>query len=92
MKTTIAAIILALAAGPALAQTTTNTQSFYDSNGSFAGSSSSHGNSTSFSDRNGHFSGSAIRNSNGTTSVYDARGHFTGSSVNTSPQHGNGRR
>jgi hypothetical protein len=67
----------------ALAQT--NTRSFYDGNGSFAGSSSSHNNNTSFSDRNGRFDGSAIRNSDGTTSFYDRNGHFTGSAVNTSP-------
>jgi hypothetical protein len=59
-------------------------RSFYDRNGSFAGSSSSHGNSTSFTDRSGRFNGSAIRNSDGTTSFYDKRGRFTGSSTNTS--------
>ena len=68
------------------------TRSFYDRNGSFAGSSSSQNNTTSFSDRNGRFDGSTIRNSDGTTSVYDRNGHFTGSSVNTSPpRDGRGR-
>jgi len=70
-----------------------NTKSFYDSNGSFAGSSSATGrNSTSFSDRDGRFSGSSIRNSDGTTSLYDARGHFTGSVTNTSPNQNDRRR
>jgi hypothetical protein len=39
----------------------TPTRSFYDRNGSFAGSSVTHGNSTSVYDRNGRFDGSAIR-------------------------------
>jgi hypothetical protein len=70
-----------------------DTRSFYDRNGGFAGSSSSHQNTTSYSDRDGRFNGSAIRNSDGTTSLYDARGHFTGSVVNTSPNGGrDGRR
>jgi hypothetical protein len=84
MKTTLI-IALALAVSPALAQTTTHTQSFWDRDGHFAGSSSTHQNQTDFSDHNGHFAGSEIRNSNGTTSVYDRNGRFTGSVVNTSP-------
>ena len=52
-------------------------RSFYDSRGSFAGS------STSFYDRSGRFSGSAIHSSDGTTSFYDKSGKFTGSSNNT---------
>lgn len=61
-------------------------RSFWDRNGSFAGSSSTHngGRDTSLYDHNGHFSGSVIRNSNGTSSFYDHNGHFTGSSTNTS--------
>jgi hypothetical protein len=58
-------------------------RSYYDRNGSFAGSSVSGGNKSSYTDRNGSFAGSAVRNSNGTTSVYDRNGHFTGSSVTT---------
>jgi hypothetical protein len=61
-------------------------KSFYNKNGSFVGSSSTRDNSTSFSDRNGHFDGTAIKNSNGTTSLYDRNGHFTGSVVNTTPK------
>jgi hypothetical protein len=69
----------------ALAEPATS-RSFYDPNGSFAGSSVTRGNSTSFTDRNGRFDGSAIKNSDGTTSYYDARGRFTGSSTDTTPR------
>jgi hypothetical protein len=83
MKSLIAAIIIT---APTLAQAQQSTsRSFYDRNGSFAGSSVTRGNSTSFTDRNGRFDGTAIRNSDGTTSFYDRRGHFTGSSTNTTP-------
>jgi hypothetical protein len=93
MQFTIAAslILTLFLLGSALADPL-DTKSFYDRDGSFAGSSSAqHGsgvsgsNSTSFYDRDGRFSGSSIRNSNGTTSLYDRNGHFTGSVVNTSP-------
>lgn len=66
--------------GPA---TGPRTESFYDRNGSFAGSTSTRGNSTTFTDRNGRFDGTAIQNSDGTTSFYDRSGHFTGSRSNT---------
>jgi hypothetical protein len=62
---------------------TAPSRSYYDSNGHFAGSSSTsgtNGNTTTFTDRNGHFNGSAIRNSDGSRSFYDGRGHFSGSS------------
>jgi hypothetical protein len=71
---------------PTLAQAQQSSRSYYDSRGSFAGSSISRGNSTSVYDRNGRFDGSSIRNSDGTTSFYDARGRFTGSSTNTAPR------
>jgi hypothetical protein len=75
----LALIVLCLLhAATADAQTTQ--RSFYDSRGSFAGSTSTHGNTTSAYDRNGHFSGNAFRNSDGTTSYYDGRGRFSGSS------------
>jgi hypothetical protein len=82
-------LLATLAASPVLAQATTETKSFWDRDGSFAGSSATHGNegTTSYSDRDGRFSGSSIRNSDGTTSLYDARGHFTGSVTNTTQQH-----
>jgi hypothetical protein len=83
------AAVLAALTAPAAAQS--SSRSFYNSNGSFSGSSvtTPSGSSTqgagtsSFYDRNGHFSGSAIKNSDGTTSFYDGRGHFTGSRSNT---------
>lgn len=83
--TAIGLIAISLLAPPAQAEPSTS-RSFYDRNGSFAGSSNTHGNSTSFSDRNGRFDGTTIRNSNGTSSFYDRNGHFTGSSSNTGPQ------
>lgn len=86
MKSLTAAAILLASCLMANAQTTTNTKSFWDGSGHFAGSSSSHQNSTSFSDRDGKFAGSSIKNSDGTTSIYDNHGHFTGSITNTSPQ------
>jgi hypothetical protein len=82
-----ALIIIALIAWLAAARAEpSSSRSFYDRNGSFAGSSVTRGNSTSFTDRNGHFDGTAIRNSNGTTSFYDRNGHFTGSSTDTTPR------
>ena len=72
---------------PTLAHVELSTsRSFYDRNGSFAGSSVTRGNSTSFTDRNGRFDGSAIRNSDGTISFYDKSGHFIGSVTNTCPR------
>jgi Protein of unknown function (DUF4236) len=61
------------------------TKSFYNANGSFAGSSIMRGNSSSFYDGQGRFSGSSIRHGN-STSFYDGSGHYTGSSINTSPR------
>jgi len=79
----IAAIALLITNGTSRADDRNTQRSFYDRNGSFAGSSVDHGKDASFYDRNGRFSGSAIRNSDGTTSFYDKSGHFTGSSVDT---------
>ena len=82
-------VILATVLLPSLAfgQSSTS-RSFYDRNGSFAGSATTYeqGRRDSFYDKSGRFSGSAIRNSDGTTSFYDRSGHFTGSSTNTSPR------
>jgi hypothetical protein len=80
-------IIIALIAwlASALAEPSTS-RSFYDRNGSFAGSLVTRGNETSFTDRNGRFDGTTIRNSDGTTSFYDKNGHFTGSVINTTPR------
>ena len=80
-------LILATVLLPSLAfgQSSTS-RSFYDRNGSFAGSGVTRGNQTTFTDRNGRFDGTAMRNSDGTTSFYDRNGRFTGSSTNTSPR------
>jgi hypothetical protein len=88
---TLTAAAAVLAASCLMATAQTNTRSFWDGDGHFAGSSSNHNNTTSFSDRNGRFSGSSIRNSDGTTSLYDRNGHFTGSVTNTSPGNRGGR-
>jgi hypothetical protein len=74
----VGALVIFLFIYAASAQT--SQRSFYDRNGSFAGSMSTHDNTASVYDRNGHFSGNAFRNSDGTTSYYDGRGRFSGSS------------
>jgi hypothetical protein len=76
----IAAAIVALAM-PAAAQT----RSFYNGNGSFAGSSVTRGNSSSFYNGSGSFAGSSVRHGN-STSFYDGQGRYSGSSVGTSPR------
>jgi hypothetical protein len=82
-KRTITIIaVLALLASPALAQQSTS-RAYYDRNGSFAGSSTTHGNQTTFTDRAGKFEGTSIRNSDGTTSHYDRAGRFIGSTTTT---------
>jgi hypothetical protein len=57
-------------------------RTYYDSNGRFAGQSSTYnaGRNTSYSDSRGRFAGSATRNSDGTTTYYDSNGRFAGSS------------
>jgi hypothetical protein len=78
----IAAAIIALAM-PAAAQTAT--RSFYNGNGSFAGSSVTRANSSSFYDHQGSFVGSSVRHGT-STSLYDGQGRYTGSSINTGPR------
>jgi hypothetical protein len=78
-------VVLIMWLASALAEPS-SARTFYDRNGSFAGSSVTRGNSTSFTDRSGRFDGTAIKNSDGTTSFYDKSGHFTGSVVNTGPR------
>jgi hypothetical protein len=84
--TALLAIALAMWFISAVRAEPSPSRSFYDRNGSFAGSSVTHGNQTSFTDRNGRFDGTAIKNSDVTTSFYDARGRFTGSLTNTTPR------
>jgi hypothetical protein len=69
----------------AVAGAQTSTKSFYNKNGSFAGSSVTRGNSSSFYNERGSFAGSAIRHGN-STSFYDGHGRYTGSSINTGPR------
>src|SRR5262249_51433660 len=82
---TLALAALLLAASESAAQD--QRRSFYDRNGSFAGSSTTYNNgrNSSFYDRDGSFAGSAIQHGN-STSFYDMNGHFTGSVINTSPR------
>jgi hypothetical protein len=77
-----AALFAALGAHVVLADPVQQ-RSFYERDGSFAGSSTTYGDerNTSLYDRNSHFAGSAIRNSSdGSMSYFDRSGHFTGSS------------
>ena len=76
----IAAAIIAVAM-PAAAQT----RSYYNANGSFAGSSTTRGNSSSFYNGSGSFAGSATRQGKW-TNFYDQQGRYSGSSVGTSPR------
>jgi hypothetical protein len=73
--------LLATFASAAQAQSTT-TRSFYGSNGSFVGSSTTRGNSSSVYDNQGSFAGSSMRHGNSTT-FFDEQGRYTGSSINT---------
>jgi hypothetical protein len=75
---TSAFVLLALLGTAAEAQQRT----FYDSNGRYAGQSSTYngGRNSSFTDSNGRFAGSATRNSDGTTTFYDRNGRYAGSS------------
>jgi hypothetical protein len=82
---TLASLSLAavvIATGASAEDARKSSRSFYDRNGSFAGSSVTRGSSTSVYDARGSFAGSAIRNSDGTTSFFNGRGSFVGSSVN----------
>ena len=82
---TLASLSLAavvIATGASAQDARQSSRSFYDRNGSFAGSSVTRG-STSVYDARGSFAGSTFRNSNGTTSFFNGRGSFVGSSVNT---------
>ena len=78
----IAAALIALAM-PAAAQTAT--RSFYNANGSFAGSSTTRGTSSNFYGSNGSFAGGSVRHGN-STDFYDAQGRYTGSVIHTGPR------
>jgi hypothetical protein len=79
-------LVVAAAMVSSIATASAQQRSYYDSHGSFAGSSIYHprdgtsgAGTTSHYDRNGSFDGSTIRNSDGTISHYDRSGHFSGS-------------
>jgi hypothetical protein len=57
IRTILCTLCLLAASSPAGAQ---QSRSFYDRNGSFAGSATTRGNTTSFTDRAGRFDGTAI--------------------------------
>jgi hypothetical protein len=78
----IAFFIIAFVGFLAVTAASAQQRTFYDSNGRFAGESSTYngGRNTSFSDSQGRFAGSATRNSDGTTTYYDSRGRYAGSS------------
>ena len=76
--------LLATLAGAARAQSTT-TRSFYNSSGSFTGSSVTRGTTSNFYGDNGAFSGSATRQGKW-TNYYDAQGRYSGTSIGTSPR------
>jgi hypothetical protein len=80
MKTFVI-IITALCIATSAAAQQSNTRSFYDRNGAYAGSARRNpdSSSSSFTDRNGRYDGTERRNSDGTTSFYDRNGHFSGS-------------
>ena len=60
-------------------------KSFYNSNGSFAGSSIRRGNSGSYYDGAGRFSGSSVTRGN-STSYYDNAGRYSGSTIDRGPR------
>ena len=55
-------------------------KTFYNANGSFAGSSVSRGNGASFYDGSGRFSGSSVR-VGPNTNYYDHQGRYSGSTI-----------
>ena len=68
----VASLVMSASQAPA------QSQSFYDRNGSFAGSTIRSGNETFVYDRNG-YAGRGIRYSDGTINFYDRHGRFFGS-------------
>ena len=78
----ITAAIIAVAM-PAAAQT--RSRSFYNGNGSFAGSSTTRGTTSNFYGSTGSFAGSATRRGKW-TNFYDSQGRYSGTSIGTSPR------
>jgi hypothetical protein len=73
--------LLTTFAGAAQAQT----RSYYNSSGSFAGSSGTRGTTSNFYGSTGAFAGSATRQGRW-TNLYDAQGRYAGTSIGTSPR------
>jgi len=78
MRTITLAAVLALLAGPAVAQPSTI---FYDAQGRIRGTASTSGNVTTFRDRSDKMTGTAERQRNGTTLFRDGQSKLTGSAT-----------
>jgi len=82
MRTITLAAVLALLAGPAVAQQ----QTFRNERGQITGTASSGGNVTTFRDGSGRMTGTAERMRDGSAQYRDAMGRLTGSA--TAPRAG----
>jgi YD repeat-containing protein len=77
MRTITLAAVLALLAGPAVAQQ----QTYRNERGQITGSSLTSGNVTTFRDRSGRMTGTAERMRDGSVQYRDAMGRLTGSAT-----------
>src|SRR5262249_45701440 len=77
MRTITLAAVMALLAGPAVAQQ----QPFYNERGQITRSASTTGHVTTFRDRSGRMTGTAERMRDGTTLFRDSQGRMTGSAT-----------
>ena len=77
MRTITLAAVLAVLAGPAVAQQ----QTFRNERGQITGSSSTSGNVTTYRDAQGRMTGTAERQRDGTTLYRDGMGRLTGSAT-----------
>jgi YD repeat-containing protein len=77
MRTITLAAVLALLAGPALAQQ----QTYRNERGQITGTASTSGNVTTFRDRSGRMTGTAERQRDGSVQYRDAMGRLTGSAT-----------
>ena len=77
MRTITLAAVLALLAGPAVAQQ----QTYRNERGQITGTASTSGNVTTFRDRSGRMTGTAERQRDGSVQYRDAMGRLTGSAT-----------
>jgi hypothetical protein len=77
MRTITLAAVLALLAGPTVAQQ----QSYRNERGQIIGTASTSGNVTTFRDRSGRMTGTAERQRDGSVQYRDAMGRLTGSAT-----------